>query len=79
MSKYEPLKRYLDTVRITLTYKEIEEILGTKLPESAYTHGAWWDNTTGNHVQHRAWVDAGWKVVEKKLGEAITFQKYSSI
>ncbi|MFD0587734.1 hypothetical protein ACFQZE_06945 [Paenibacillus sp. GCM10027627] len=77
MSKYEPLRRYLDTYTITLTYQEIEEILGFKLPDSAYIHSAWWDNGTGNHVQTEGWVDAGWKVVKKDLGKSITFQKYS--
>lgn len=73
--KYDPLYSYLNTVRITLSYKEIEEILGTSLPPSAYEHSEWWDNNTGSRPQNRAWLDAGWKVVKRDLGKSITFEK----
>ncbi|MFE4571366.1 DUF7662 domain-containing protein [Paenibacillus chitinolyticus] len=76
--KYDPLYTYLNTVRITLSYKEIEEIIGGTLPESAYEHSEWWDNNTGSRSQNRAWLDAGWKVVSKKLGESVTFEKYAT-
>lgn len=76
MGQYEPLRKHLDNLKITLTFKEIEEILGFKLPPSAYKYEAWWDNTTGNHTQRKGWIDAGWKVVERDLGKTITFQKY---
>lgn len=73
--KYDPLYRYLNTARITLTYKEIEEMLGESLPKSAYEHSEWWDNNTGSRSQNRAWLDAGWRVAKKDLGKSITFEK----
>ncbi|WP_379143584.1 hypothetical protein [Paenibacillus sp. sgz500992] len=78
MSKYEPLRKYLDTATLTLSYDEIEEILGFKLPQSAYIHDAWWDNSTKSHTQTHGWIESGWIVVEKQLGVSITFQKRSS-
>lgn len=77
MSKYDPLRKHLDTYTITLTYEELEKILGFKLPDSAYKYEAWWDNGIGSHTQTQGWVAAGWKVVKKDLGNSITFQKNS--
>lgn len=48
MSKYDPLNRFLSqqsTDRITLTFSEIEAILGFTLPASAHRHTAWWSNS----------------------------------
>ena len=48
MSKYDPLNRVLSqqsTDRITLTFSEIEAILGFTLPASAHRHTAWWSNS----------------------------------
>ena len=47
MSKYEPLRQFLDQsdqTRVTLTFAKVEQILGVKLPPSAYNHQAWWAN-----------------------------------
>ena len=65
MSKYSPLQHNLQArppSDTTLTFDEIEKILGFKLPPSAHEHNAWWSNERGSHVQARAWMDAGWKV-----------------
>ena len=67
--KYMPLEKYLkespeSTHEITLTFKQIERILAFKLPSSAYEDRRWWDHETeGNHVNKRAWTNAGWKIV----------------
>jgi hypothetical protein len=66
--KYMPLEKYLSelpesTHEITLTFEQIEKILAGKLPSSAYEDRRWWDHETeGNHVNKRAWSNAGWKV-----------------
>ena len=68
MAKYDPLKVYLkkksfSMQEITLSYDQINEILQSNLPSSAYNHSAWWSNEIdGQHVQAHAWQDAGWKV-----------------
>ena len=66
--KYTPLENHLrdlpDSLReVTLGFEQIEKILNDKLPPSAYEYWAWWANEKeGNHVNARAWANAGWKV-----------------
>jgi hypothetical protein len=66
MAKYDPLREYLKRqtkTKIPLDFKEIEDILGSKLPPSARKHSAWWARgQAGQHVQKRAWLDAGFVV-----------------
>ncbi|MBN8581226.1 MAG: hypothetical protein J0L96_11195 [Anaerolineae bacterium] len=67
--KYSPLENYLRDLpesqrEVTLRFEEIERILNSKLPASAYEDRRWWDHETeGNHVNKRAWANAGWKIV----------------
>jgi hypothetical protein len=66
--KYTLLENYLrDLARsqreITLRFKEFERILNNRLPSSAYEDRRWWDHETeANHVNQRAWSNAGWKI-----------------
>ena len=66
--KYTPLEHYLRGLpasqqEVTLRFEQIERILKAKLPSSAYEDRRWWDHETeGNHVNARAWANAGWKV-----------------
>jgi hypothetical protein len=80
--KYLPLEAYLSAVpkssrKIVLSFAEIEAILKFKLPSSAYEDGRWWEREKeGNHVNRRAWMNAGWKVAaldHKK--KKVTFQR----
>ena len=64
VAKYDPLAEHLRRLNRddehTLTFGEIERILGFELPKSARTHQAWWANEKdGRHVQANAWLDAG--------------------
>ena len=63
MSKYDRLAAFLtqcgqDTVM--LTFSQMEQILGFKLPASAQNHREWWGN--GGHSQANAWLSVGYKV-----------------
>jgi hypothetical protein len=66
--KYIPLERYLrelpvNQMEVTLGFEQIEKILNAKLPPSAYEDRRWWEHEKeGNHVNARAWSNAGWKV-----------------
>ncbi|MBI5296601.1 MAG: hypothetical protein HY869_14075 [Chloroflexi bacterium] len=66
--KYTPLENYLRDLpasqkEVVLSFKQIEKILNDKLTASAYEDRRWWDHETeGNHVNARAWANAGWKV-----------------
>jgi hypothetical protein len=65
MSKYEPLKEFLQNsnkTTIVLTFQEIEHILKDSLPPSASNHNAWWANDTTQHPHAKAWLEAGWLV-----------------
>ena len=67
-SKYTPLENYLRGLpesqrEVTLGFQQIERILNAKLPSSAYEDRRWWDHETeGNHLNQRAWANAGWKI-----------------
>ena len=63
-SKYEPLKAFLSNSRradIPMTFDEIEEIIGCKLPLKSSRHPAWWSNNPSNNPMTRAWLEAGYK------------------
>ncbi|MBP6178508.1 MAG: hypothetical protein KA480_09295 [Anaerolineales bacterium] len=66
--KYTPLEDYLRDLpanqkEVALSFEQIEKILNTKLPASAYEDQRWWDHETeGNHVNKRAWANAGWEI-----------------
>ena len=66
--KYTPLENYLRDLpanqkEAALPFEQIERILKDKLPASAYEDERWWEHETeGNHVNTRAWFNAGWKI-----------------
>ena len=68
-SKYEQLELYLRAVspgtrEVTLSFAEIEHILGASLPASAKTHRPWWGNQKDSKTrpQAHAWLSAGFVV-----------------
>jgi len=65
MSKYEPLARFLSQLSedsATLGFERINEILGSKLPQSAYDHRPWWANRhDGRDAQNLGWQSVGWE------------------
>lgn len=79
MSKYDPLRHYLNQLslrRWRATFDEIESILGFRLPDSAYKYQAWWANETEpkTHVQKSAWLKTGWRTEELDLtSRRVTF------
>lgn len=69
MSKYEPLEIHLiglpaATHEITLSFAQLEALLGDRLPPSAFDHQAWWGNERPghHHVHAHAWWNAGFEV-----------------
>lgn len=65
--KYTPLENFLRDLpsaegEVRLSFERIETILKSKLPASA-NEMSWWEHETeGNHVNARAWANAGWRV-----------------
>jgi hypothetical protein len=78
-SKYDPLRRHLadlPDLEWSPTFRDIEGIIGSKLPASAGEHRTWWANHGGQMVHQNAWIDAGWRVETIDLGRrAVTFRK----
>ena len=78
--KYRKLYDYLidqSGPEVTLSFDEIKEIIGFKLPDSAFRHRPWWAN--GGHSQCRAWMNAGWFVDQVSLGDYTTFRKKTKL
>ncbi len=80
MSKYDPLTDYLrgrpeGEWTHTLSLDEMERVLGTSLPRTAWIDRPWWANTQrSNHA--RKWLQAGWKVGQVDLtGKRVTFMR----
>lgn len=74
--KYNALKNYLmnsEANSVVLTYHELEEILGFRLPKSAFVHRAWWGNHEGN-CQAAAWMQAGFRITDVR-GDGVTLEK----
>jgi hypothetical protein len=84
--KYIPLEEYLRDLpasqqEVRLRFEQIETILKSPLPASAYEDRRWWDREKeGNHVSRRAWSNAGWKIenvdTQKKR---VTFVRVAAI
>lgn len=71
-SKYAALAIWLleqpqDRESFETTFATIEDIIGGKLPDSAYKHRAWWANDSVGHVQSREWLDVGWRVASVNM------------
>lgn len=79
--KYLKLGEYLsrqEASSITLSFEQIEDILGFKLPPSAYNRNPWWANEKeGTHVQAKSWMEAGWIKDKHVLGKKVTFRRIS--
>jgi hypothetical protein len=72
LSIYNPLRRFLETrnkPRISLSFRELERILGFKLPHSAYAHRAWWANDHTHTHARNGWLAAGYMVDYVSLDE----------
>ena len=50
----------------TLSFSDIERILGSPLPASARKHRAWWANSPSRTVP-RQWLTAGWRAEEVEM------------
>lgn len=82
MAKYDPLEIYLSGVRsetVRLTFAEMDGILGSPLPRSAYQYSAFWGNSTegSTHVWADAWQRAGWRVTGFNLDQRyVDFRRF---
>ena len=66
MKKYEPLGVYLRSLpasrqSVTHTFGEVEEIIGSKLPPSAFKRRQFWQNRSEGGTRATHWQEAGFK------------------
>lgn len=76
-SKYDQLTIYLienGDEKITLTYKQIEHILGFELPPSAYDYQTIWVDGPSRPLP-KSWIRAGYSVNNRFKDRVITFYK----
>lgn len=75
--KYQKLNIFLankkNETSLILSYEDIENIIATKLPKSAYKYREWWANGGQRHSD--IWLKANWKVSKVKLSESVCFEK----
>ena len=79
MAKYHPLAQYLaahNDHEVTLSFAEVEALLGAPLPPSARKR-SWWHLTSASHVA--AWQRVGWRVKTANLAwRTVTFVRQPS-
>ena len=60
---------------LTLSFREIERVIGGPLPASAHNHAAFWSNSIRNNYS-KIWRDAGFGVTRRGLGpDKICFER----
>lgn len=82
-SKYDPLIDHLKSQvasEVTLTFAEIDALLGDKLPPAAMAYPAWWANspTDPTHSWARRWTAAGWRARVDLTNQSVTFERVSN-
>ena len=79
MSKFDPLADHLiesGQPIVPMTFEEIEGIIGTELPPSAFRHRPWWSNNPSNSVITDAWLRAGYKSTDVDMpGRKLVFRR----
>jgi hypothetical protein len=79
MAKYQPLETHLAACNagaVSMTFVEIEAVIGAKLPAAAHTHRSWWSNNAANNVMTRSWLAAGYRTERVDIpGQALTFRR----
>lgn len=82
-SKYYRLFEHLQRCRqeaVTLTFTEIETLIGYSLPASARARKTWWSNRDSTRaLQVGSWVRAGYQVGSVDLDQqTVTFQTFQA-
>ena len=79
MGKYEPLGQFLRkqrTKEVPLTFREIEKIIGAKLPPNSQHYRAWWSNNPNNNVMTKVWLSAGFESTQVDMdGRKLVFRR----
>lgn len=78
MGRYEPLRAFLSdqvTDRLSVTFRDIEEVIGRPLPASK-CYPAWWSNNPSNNPMTKVWLEAGFVTEQVDVpGGRLTFRR----
>lgn len=80
-SRYAALANWLyaqppEYDRVKLTFQDIEQMLGAKLPPSAREYHSWWANDSSRSRPAEQWLSAGWRRDEVSLkNETVSFRR----
>jgi len=78
MTKYSPLGDFLRKQRrraVSMTFAEIERVIGAKLPRS-HRYRAWWSNNAFNSVMTKVWLEAGYRTEQVDMeGRRLVFRR----
>jgi hypothetical protein len=78
VTKYEklgPFLRQQDTSEISMTFDEVEEVIGHPLPASS-RYPAWWSNNPFNNVMTKVWLKVGFKTEQVDIeGRKLVFRR----
>ncbi len=59
-----------------MTFREVELVIGRKLPASAYRHRPWWANEERGHSHAKAWLEAGYMTEQVDMaGKKLVFAR----
>ncbi len=82
MSKYTPLTDWLRKQpgkSVTLSFDQIEQIIGDSLPPNTQKYLAGWDNRWGGAIND-SFLNAGWKTVMVDLeNKKVKFQRVEGV
>ena len=81
--EYRPLHKYLVdrfASRVVLTLTEIEDVMGSQLPEEARTQAAWWTSDVDGSASPQAvtWIAAGRTATPNLPARSVTFERTSN-
>lgn len=83
MARYEPLGQYLKknaAKHIPMTFREVESVIGRKLPPSAYRHRPWWANEERGHSHAKAWLHAGYETEQVDMAaKTLVFRRVRDV
>ncbi len=81
VGQYQPLYLYLRdrfANRVVLTFQEIEDLLGSALPEAARREQAWWSSggdAIGDQEHSRAWTLAKRRAEVRLSARCVVFDR----
>ena len=76
--KYQALAEYLAAIEVdevTLSFTDIERIMGAQLPAGAYAPLFWVSTARSSPSPNSAWRSVGWRAVTAPPGGPVVFRR----